>query len=645
VSRSFRKHSFSSIRGKIDISWMKEEVWDIQDPVFDYLEFKLDNDRALRRVLGDMTKLVTGSGANAGRYMKNDDIWGYITRVVKKNWNFHFNIGGLPGSGKSTAAQILATFTRSSYRSFAKDAPQHPKAGDYSRSTVHVVFPMQEANELLSSLRPGDILIKDEGSKISGVGSTIAKDANNNIKKAVRSMNINFIDCDPEQVITPTTRYYFFAIGYSIELEITLALVYSPHLEKKNAAFLIGYVVLPRRTNEEFLENYMRKKLAYNQTLMDNQGRESVKLDTTQLEKDAEQLIELAREKAWNPESQKDFGILFDMAGLESKSSNYYSKVCRLAYVLWQQMRVSSVSARDEADENYVSTEARRYEADGSKFTLLRDKLKSYFMHRQQLPEPVARILTSLYLWKDQMYRSGAKPTQKNRVLAQYADLDNMNINQVSKIWLDELSNPSQSFYTNKSSQGELLESKQHVLTRSSHDAESIGEEYAYESLRVDMAEHLSPHLSSSNVLRLQHTDTFTEGASMPHDVAVVGPGGVAVASLNHKLLTSGKKIGPGQYSKNFGSVGCPVKVLWLTWTRPFREELYLRVDGALAGRAAAVLDVPEGEGTEGTEGGLGAYMGQWGVISCSVLVRFLAALAGSAHEDVPQGTGKEGSG
>ena len=103
--------------------------------------------------------------------------------TVQKKQNLVINVFGPTGSGKSEAVQKMAMLLQGFFK----------EAGMESR--IHVTFGFPGIRLILSELRPGDIVIEDESTKLSSQDAKVTKDAIENIFRVIRDQQVNFFSC------------------------------------------------------------------------------------------------------------------------------------------------------------------------------------------------------------------------------------------------------------------------------------------------------------------------------------------------------------------------------------------------------------------------------------------------------------------
>jgi len=238
-------------------------------------------------------------------------------------------------------------------------------------------------------------------------------------------------------------------------------------------------------------------------------------------------------------------------------------------------------------------------------FTTLRNLLKKYYNRKKDFSEPFSRIATSFYLWSHQWYYANSKKAIDPATF----ELTKMPLKEAAKDWVDEVS--VQSLYQASSKDRDKYGWRVRELEGKSHDLESIGEEYCsivLQHLLSQITEHLNPPVAAA--VRTQYGgSSFLQEGGKPYDVVLLTDGTDALA-INHKIHTSNKRYGSletdeGQaiFDKSFGISPHPFSLLWMTYTRPFREVLYIKLNPDLVdtkdhlvisrnSRTAKVMDI-----------------------------------------------------
>ena len=225
------------------------------------------------------------------------------------------------------------------------------------------------------------------------------------------------------------------------------------------------------------------------------------------------------------------------------------------------------VASNDDENEE----QNNEYYFDGSRFRLLRDLIKSFWISKGVV-ETYSRILTSYYIWSKELYHSNSK---SKKIYPAQLTIDKLPPKQLFGEWEDEI-NTTQNLYQAKSGWKQKYKNWEKKL--GTHDLERIGEAYAYTVLKNEL-EHLSPSLGGvPPEILMQYRDDWNGEHGMPHDL-VVRVNNKTVVWINHKLMTSAKRIGITQYDDLFGTAKPPVRILWFTYTRPMQEYYYVSED------------------------------------------------------------------
>ncbi|MFW9971342.1 MAG: hypothetical protein ACFFDF_14205, partial [Candidatus Odinarchaeota archaeon] len=117
-------------------------------------------------------------------------------RIINKS-NIIIVIFGTPNSGKSEGAQTLAFFIRYCLWKYLG-----------IKVKTHLAFSTADFQNILTNMEAGDIGIRDESSKLSGIGSKNVQKYLDNITRAVRQDQNSFLFVDPT-IMEPDVVYYF----------------------------------------------------------------------------------------------------------------------------------------------------------------------------------------------------------------------------------------------------------------------------------------------------------------------------------------------------------------------------------------------------------------------------------------------------
>ena len=310
-------------------------------------------DKKTRYVIQDLLDFFDNQN-HKPKFLFNSRLIKELQLVVRNNLNSQYQFAGKTGSGKSFLAQKIGFLQTEEYHKYAEELPDdHPKKKEYSQATVHVAFKVDEANNLIGEMGSGDVLIRDEMSKVSGEGSLTEEGANENIRKAVRGKNLNLYNCQPDIVFSGTTNFLFLTIGYNMESEEAVALVYVPFKNTKAASLqfdLCGYIVVKKHDNQEFIDDYEKKKTEYIETLRKNAGTESVSSRPDEIERDAEIVMKTAEEKGIPLTSKEKIKLAIAMSGINTRTTAYQDHVANF-------IQISTRSAIPEQTEDVFSSD------------------------------------------------------------------------------------------------------------------------------------------------------------------------------------------------------------------------------------------------------------------------------------------------
>ncbi len=495
------------------------------------------------------------------RYNRSKLILDEIYYAVKRKTNIVIDIFGLPGTGKSEIAQSLAFYWKKAQKEiWDKDV------------NIHFSFSFAKTVELLmNETQYGDIIVQDESTRLSGSESKTSEAALANLLDLVRATQISFIFVSPNQKSLSVCNLRLESWLQDYDSRANTVIVY----DRRDK--VLGHAVIRLHNNEDLRKQYLDKKMENIDRIIKQMGRDSVTLDPEKLKRDVETVINTAEslKKEYNIDldltKKDDVSIAFAFSGVAG-STRYEKKVVKLV--------VNIMKKRGETESTRSSSETSQELGvfDGDRFKALRNVFRR-FWERKKVNIRYARILTSYYLWSRKIRKSNSKKYLKPDDMTA---IDDLPLSEVYVDWSDEITS-AQSLYQSKSDlKKQYLGMEKKITT---HDLEAIGEQYAKLVLEGSLQKHLNPPLVAGGgvVVGCQVRDGFVGKGGKPHDVAVFVSGlSDSVVAVNHKLFTSGKRVGKNQLGKQFGSSGHPFAVLWFTWTRPFRERFFLRVQGSL---------------------------------------------------------------
>lgn len=329
----------------VDLSWMTSDDFKIRTDTVLYLQKEVKTNFALRVILRELTLFARGKKIKHGpRYNSTDMLINEFKKVARGNSNILLHIFGKTNSGKSMLAQKLAFLLRKEYRDYGREVPDHPRANEYLNSKVVVVFRVEEANREIQKMEPGGILLRDEQSKTSGQGSQIENDANENLRKAVRGMNINFFDAQPNPDLSLNLNFNIFTIGYHVESEITIAILYTPMPSTNMKSSILnptGYLLLKKHTDLDFIREYESRKMDYIQSLQETGGQETVSLKKHLIKQDAAALISYIKNNEDGisipkKASQKHWDLAFSFSNVNARSTAHNARVISYAQMLFE---------------------------------------------------------------------------------------------------------------------------------------------------------------------------------------------------------------------------------------------------------------------------------------------------------------------
>ncbi len=271
------------------------------------LEDNLENISFNKRFSDEELKKFLGKNYN---YTKR--FFRAITERIKNLSNIIIFISGTQNSGKSEAAQFLAFLIR--YFLWK-----------YNNIRVNIFFAFSEGDVqvIFSNFKPGDVIIRDEGSKLSGMGSVTTKDAVKNVLKAIRIKQNSFILLDPEDQKNVNVYYYLetagkksvnkcircklehhnlsriikrcYKCGGDLELLYHKCKIRLILYDKKKK--ILGHIYLPLHWNNIFRKKYNNKKNINLDMVIDNAGIVNNQIEGKRLNKDTQLLLKLCSEK------------------------------------------------------------------------------------------------------------------------------------------------------------------------------------------------------------------------------------------------------------------------------------------------------------------------------------------------------------
>ncbi len=488
--------------------------------------------------------------------------------TVEKKQNLVINVFGPTGSGKSEVVQKAAIILRKFFKEAGLD------------SRIHVTFGFAGTRLILPELKPGDIVIQDESTKLSGQDSRVTMDAIENILRVIRAQQVNFFFISPELTEYVATHGFLETAGQDFERRITRCILYSRFRQP------LGYVLFKLHEDEEFRKWYIKEKDKNIERLKHSGGVDTMQYPPEKLQELAEKIAKKAIEMGLIVKYASHLGPAVTALNIPG-STRFITDLQHYAFSIYKKIEASLVKESiKKKEEHYdIVYDAKNDDKTFSRFRALRDVFFKYWVHEKGVNEPYARLLTSLFLWSRPIRRSNSK----KQLRPIHATIENLPISEIALDWPEVT---TQSLYTAKHNHAQKYASIENTLT--THELEKIGEAYAQIVLggELQRIEHLNPPSPPFAVAVVgQFRDSFVSGlgnsgpgngrqSGKPHDVAVVVDGFEdSVVAVNHKLFTSGKRIGKAQLSKQFGSSKHPFAVLWFTWTRPFREKFFVRID------------------------------------------------------------------
>jgi len=205
------------------------------------------------------------------------------TRIKDKN-NAIIIIYGEPHLGKSEGGTSIGEYVR---KGFKKHLQKDVK--------IHLGFSSMEFDSILRDMKEGDIAIRDESPKASGIGSQNTQNNLNNITQIVRAhQNFFFFIC-PKRIEADVVTYYLETAGKNKKKRESRFIIYDPTY--KDGTIPIGRVFIKLHDNKELREEYERKKLENINLIKQQGGGVYYEIDGNKLEGDKKKLLIYCRTK------------------------------------------------------------------------------------------------------------------------------------------------------------------------------------------------------------------------------------------------------------------------------------------------------------------------------------------------------------
>ena len=291
-----------------------------------------------------------------------------IFERIKNNSNVIIVIFGTPNSGKSEGAQTIAFFIRYCLWKMGK------------KVKIHLAFSTSDFQIILIDMDVGDIGIRDESSKESGIGSKNVQKYLDNITKAIRQDQNSFIFVDPT-LIEPDVVYYFLeTAGKNYKKRNIRFILYDKNKE------ILGHIYLPLHWCERYREKYKEKKNANLDDLKANAGMVTPEINSERLERDTNILMRLCNKNSVERKGEIQGLIVKYNSKQERKKdmikgdSNYMST---LISIIYGEIRKNKEKQYIEKEQEEISKIKSEKGDDFAEFCLnnIIDKTKAKIAH------------------------------------------------------------------------------------------------------------------------------------------------------------------------------------------------------------------------------------------------------------------------
>jgi hypothetical protein len=270
-----------------------------------------------------------------------------IIETCKRKMNLIITLFGPPGTGKSYIGLTFACMIQFCYLKLKK---MYPKKYGHLQSKIHLCFSDWEVNEALKVATPGDIVVQDERPVIHGQGSRITMDSINNIRKAVRAKQINYIGITPTEMHDVVVNMKFETLGYNEETGVNQMIVRGGRNNTVLGVAHFKKFILP-----ELMEEYDKKKMDQIDDLLEAGGAvTSQQKEGEMLRKDSKIVLKYIRDNKIklpdNPNKAKsELRPLIFSAGISSPSQHYIRDLVNYCAIL---LRMNALSFDDDEDED-----------------------------------------------------------------------------------------------------------------------------------------------------------------------------------------------------------------------------------------------------------------------------------------------------
>jgi len=201
-----------------------------------------------------------------------------IRQRLRNDSNIIIVIWGSPNSGKSEVGMFIGLFIKTQFYIYLSE-----------KIEFYYAFSTADFNTILTKMEPGDIGIRDESSKLSGMGSINVQKYLDNVTRLIRANQNSFIFIDPTLIKPDVVSFYLETAGKNYTKRRIRCILYD-----KNKDYL-GHVYIPLHWWKRFRLRYLQQKKENIQTIMANAGMVTPEIDPIRLERDIKKLTEHCR--------------------------------------------------------------------------------------------------------------------------------------------------------------------------------------------------------------------------------------------------------------------------------------------------------------------------------------------------------------
>ena len=137
------------------------------------------------------------------RYNYTKKFFKALAERVGNKSNLIIVIYGTPNSGKSEGGQTVAFIIRYYFWKYKL----------FHKSNIFIAFSTADFQTILTEMEKGDIGLRDESSKLSGVGSKNVQKYLDNITAIIRKSQNSFVFIDPSLIEPDVVSYYLESAG------------------------------------------------------------------------------------------------------------------------------------------------------------------------------------------------------------------------------------------------------------------------------------------------------------------------------------------------------------------------------------------------------------------------------------------------